>query len=364
MTKRNSGIELLRVVLMLMIILGHLFCHTGIRTEYALFEAEWLFMWGVQTITVSAVNCFVLIMGFFMIDSEFKTTKAAQLWGKVWFYSITIFVILTAAKLSPFTTNNLLDAVFPVLRGEYWFFTCYILLYLLVPFLNAGVHGMSERTLKYSLGIILAFFYIMPVFAAVFHQYDPEEGMSILGFMTLYFVGAAIKKLRVNLSPLACILGLLGNSVVVFLSKVALELIVEQLELGLGTGLFYHYNTITQIINAALLLLLFQNISVSPAVQPAISSLASATFSVYLIHEHPLVRQLLWQTGLNRVLHKLDAIEFVIVCMCIPFGVFGIAYGIDYCRQMFIKVFFKRPIYAIKIDSVISYLKKLDDMIM
>ena len=36
MERRNTGVELLRIFLMLLIIVGHLFCHTGIRAEYAM----------------------------------------------------------------------------------------------------------------------------------------------------------------------------------------------------------------------------------------------------------------------------------------------------------------------------------------
>ena len=114
--RKVKGIDLLRILLMFMIIWGHLFRHSGICSELELLSGAWSFAWGTQAITVSAVNCFVLITGYFMIDSNVKVKKAALLWGKVLFYSVTIFLFLTATKLAPITMGAVLNAFFPVLH--------------------------------------------------------------------------------------------------------------------------------------------------------------------------------------------------------------------------------------------------------
>lgn len=92
--RRNYGIDLLRNVLMLFIIIGHLFAHTGIRNEVSFLSNKWIFTWALQALTVSAVNCFVIITGYYMAFGAYNLWKGLKLWFKVLFYSVSIWVIL------------------------------------------------------------------------------------------------------------------------------------------------------------------------------------------------------------------------------------------------------------------------------
>ncbi len=55
---RNYGVEVLRIVLMMFIIIGHLFAHTKIREDLPFMSIKWMYTWGVQAITVCEVDCF------------------------------------------------------------------------------------------------------------------------------------------------------------------------------------------------------------------------------------------------------------------------------------------------------------------
>ena len=95
MKERNYGIDLLRIVLMMMVILGHLFAHTELRATLPLFSPSWFFTWIVQTITICSVDCFILISGYFGYNSKVKAYSVVSLWGKVLFYSIIIPIVLS-----------------------------------------------------------------------------------------------------------------------------------------------------------------------------------------------------------------------------------------------------------------------------
>lgn len=100
--RRNYGIDLLRNVLMLFIIIGHLFAHTGIRNELSFLSNKWIFTWALQTLTVSAVNCFVIITGYYMASGVYCLWKGVKLWFKVLFYSVSIWlVLLLAGNIKP-----------------------------------------------------------------------------------------------------------------------------------------------------------------------------------------------------------------------------------------------------------------------
>lgn len=70
--ERNYGIDLLRICLMIFIVIGHLFVHTGIRTNIEFMSDKWLFTWALQTITVCAVDCFIIITGYYMSSEKYN----------------------------------------------------------------------------------------------------------------------------------------------------------------------------------------------------------------------------------------------------------------------------------------------------
>ena len=73
--ERNFGVDFLRIILMVFIIIGHLYAHTGIRELLPFLSSKWIFTWFTQAITVCAVNCFVIITGYYMPQRVYR------LWG-------------------------------------------------------------------------------------------------------------------------------------------------------------------------------------------------------------------------------------------------------------------------------------------
>ena len=97
--KRKSNIELLRVVSMLFIVIGHSLCHSGIGSQTNIinggFNLQQVEIQYLSILTSTAVNCYVLISGYFLIDStSFRWSKIFSLWIETFFYSILSYVLL------------------------------------------------------------------------------------------------------------------------------------------------------------------------------------------------------------------------------------------------------------------------------
>mgnify|MGYP003300139632 CR=1 FL=1 len=73
--KRKNGIELLRIISMLMIIVLHMLGHGGILSSVAPTQSKYYFCWSLEGFCYIAVNCFVLITGYFMSSSKLKIEK-------------------------------------------------------------------------------------------------------------------------------------------------------------------------------------------------------------------------------------------------------------------------------------------------
>ena len=356
--EHNYGIDLLRTFLMFLIISGHLLVHTGVRESLVLYSPKWIFTWSYQSIALCAVNCFVLISGYFsnVNSHKLKLKKIIQLYGQVLFYSVGIYVILLLTGVKNFSAADAIHSIFPVLSGQYWFFSSYILLLILMPFLNVMLSKLSNYSLKLLTIIIVVVFYVVPLFSIVFMQYDITEGMGIIGFITLYVIGHSLRRLKIKISKLNCVIGLVVNCAVIIASKFALSFLVNRLEIEAGTGLLYHYNTIFQLINAALLLLLFKDIKLNNKVAKVAKFIGASAFGIYLLHEHPSIRGVIWNTKLYTFMLEAKLPIFIIFTLLIPFALLILCFALDNLRHLMIKLFSKIQLIQ-KIDKRIAKLE-------
>ena len=355
---RHTGIELLRVFLMFLIILGHLFTHSHLRQELPLLSAKGAWCWGWQALGLCAVNCFVLITGYFMYRNEWKISRLIKLWLTIWIYAIGIGGIFLLTGKASLSVPVLLDMLFPVLRQVWWFMSVYVLLYLFIPFLNIGLHQLKSRQFTFLVTLLVVIFYVLPLLGFFFPPYDPTQGMGIIGFITLYVMGAYLAANDFCLPRKWCLTALLFNNICIFLSKGVLEYISDSYQLQVGTGLLYHYNSIFELLNAILLLLLFKQMSFS-AGKRVITWTASSMFSVYLLHEHPLVRQLLWQSGLSSFLLQSSFMNFALLTLLFSLVILVLGVLIDKAMGLVLL----NPIFHSKfLKKITSYFQQIDTL--
>lgn len=151
--ERYSNIELLRICCMLMIIAGHVMMNH--KAQYSLTDIDEIIKLFFRGAFSVAVNAFVLISGYWGI--QFKKDRLIHLIIQTFFYS-SIFLIL-AVLLGWHTVNPRTDffAFIPILTKQYWFVTCYVILYIISPWLNIWVDSFDR--ISYKKFLIVGFFY-------------------------------------------------------------------------------------------------------------------------------------------------------------------------------------------------------------
>lgn len=140
-SRRNTSIELLRLISMLMIVLFHLnrigfyeaFANLGSWSK-AMFEM--VTSWGIL-----GVNCFVIITSFFLKDKTTpKAAKALDVIIQTYVYIIAfelIRLIVIRPGLTEWSGELLRDILLgPLMIRNYWFCWAYVALILLIPYLN------------------------------------------------------------------------------------------------------------------------------------------------------------------------------------------------------------------------------------
>ena len=194
MTKRNYGIDLLRLVLMYMVCILHVLGRGGIlalgssvgKIEYAVFML-------IEIFAYFAVDAFAIISGYMAsYDKPLRPRKIIGMWFQVFFYSFAVTAIFALFGLySDFSGKAVMGAVFPLTFGTFWYFTSYFAVFLFAPVINRFISDMSENTAK---KIFIAFFLIFSVAESVNFAFKTAGGYSGIWLIVLYILGASAKK--------------------------------------------------------------------------------------------------------------------------------------------------------------------------
>jgi len=300
--QRLSNFDLLKIISMLFIVLGHVILHSGIlnNTSGMIHNIlEIIFF----TLCVH-VNIFILITGYFQIDREFKWKKLATLISKVVFYKISVSLILYFFFPFDVSLKDLLIELIPFNLESYWFIANYILLYLLSPYINMIINKLAGKELKKYILILILCFSLLPFLSL--NLFTNNNGYTLYQFILMYSIGAFIKKenivekikniklkkLKLFFAFILCIIINYG------IFKFAQYLSVKNNTFFFNTisAMIYNhkldYNNIFLIIQSISLFLLFSTFNIK---NKLISYISSSTLAVYIIHENPFMRQNLYR---------------------------------------------------------------------
>ena len=310
---RQSNIELLRILAMLLIVAHHFALHSGFAfpTETVTLNRLW-----VQLLRMGGkigVDVFVLISGWFLISAPaVRTKKALTLWAQIFFYSVAIYAVLALAGLVPISTKDAVKRLAPIATEQWWFATAYLLLCLFAPYLNALLHSLTRRAYRGLLALTLTLWCVIPTLTTLEIAWS-----DLLWFFTLYALAGYLKRFSVAESVSAKkLLGAAAlTALATYLTAVAADIVGMKVALvGEKAHFFFRDMTSLPVVAiAALLLLGFSKLDLGS--RKWLNILASATFGVYLIHDDAFVRPLLWQ-------HTADYAETPLL---VPYSLFVIA---------------------------------------
>ena len=91
--KRDTSLDLLRIISMIMVVCLHTVGWGGL-VEGALIPGtgNWYLGNAMQALSLQAVNCFVLISGYFLCTSQFRLGKLVSTWVQAVFYSVGVYL--------------------------------------------------------------------------------------------------------------------------------------------------------------------------------------------------------------------------------------------------------------------------------
>jgi surface polysaccharide O-acyltransferase-like enzyme len=298
--KRNTNIEALRVVAMLMVILLH-FLSKGnhLPPLTGSMQGTGYVAWFLESLSIVAVNVYFLISGFFLSTSDFKSKRLLNLVCQVFFYSIVISIIFYAlGKMEIAGLYDLLQVVLPIQMKQYWFATAYVGMYLFAPILGIAVRGMRKEQLQITIVGLLLFFSIAKSLLPV-HLATDEQGYDLVWFLCVYLVAAYIRLYGIAFyrnAKRAAICYLCFGSGIFLMAMLSRLIFMKTGRMEEYMISLYGYNHIFNLLAAVSLFYVFI-LSKETSVGRLVSKVAPYTFGVYLLHEQLQLRYL-WPSWL------------------------------------------------------------------
>lgn len=336
--ERSSGIELYRIITMLLIVAHHYVVNSKLNLpggpiygDFTCWQSTFLMLFGAWGKT--GINCFVLITGYFMCESNITWKKFAKLLLEIYFYRIVLYVVFLIAGHTQFSVKDLPELLLPFTSLERNFVGCYLVFYLCIPFLNILTKNMQEKEYLCFLALLLGIYVIFGSIPKLFLQFN-----YVGWFCVLYFIGAYLRKFPKKFLENTRLWGFVSLGVFAIACLAIVGGIWGFSALGISPKpwlFLYESNKILSVMVAVSSFLFFKNLKL--AYSPFINGVAKTTFGVLLIHSgSEVMRNWLWE----ELLHceaMFNSRWLVAHAICSVLAVFVICSAIDMLRIQFLE---------------------------
>ena len=201
MKRRESNIELLKVIAIILIVVSHITqtlttkylfinqgCENGFIELLPTYDAKIIALMLLRHLGAFANIIFVVCSSWFLLESKSnKKKKVFKLWGNMYVISVIILVLfLVCGYILP--KKEIAMSLLPTIYENNWFITTYLLFILIVPYLNIIIEKMGQKELLRATLLMFVLYYVIAFTRNTF-------GVNfIIDFIVIYFVVAYSKK--------------------------------------------------------------------------------------------------------------------------------------------------------------------------
>ena len=288
--KRNYGIDLLRIVAMIFVIVLHLTGVGGICAEAALGTPQFYISQFLRIATFCAVNCYALISGFVGWNRTPKLSGLLSLWLKVIAFCVVITVFTQLRDPEAVKLSDLWKAFTPVKEAKYWYFNAYVGMFFFTPLLARGIRNIPGREAILSvLGLILLVL-LLP-YSKLKETFLLANGYSAIWLVILYLLGGLMSRFEIPAKLPA--LGWAGLYLLAvgmsYLPRMGMLVMQPELWTPSNQNLSMQYTGFSVILAAVALVGLFARLKLPQWSIRITKALAPHAFGVYLFHTHTLI---------------------------------------------------------------------------
>lgn len=291
MKERDSGIELLRILLIFFVVILHynngeiggaLKYTTGINKVIAQF---------LEALSICAVNTFVMISGYFLVNSfNRKIKKILKLFLQVIVYGIFMYLAGVMLNVVDFQLISFLAKFVP----QNYYVTLYCVLLICSLFFNILLRNINKEWLNILILVLVCLFSIWPTVVDILQEilgrsligispisaFGNDEGYTLIQFSLMYFLGAYV---RVNKE-------LFTNKRYMYV----FIYIISAIAIWGMSFIFqsaWNYCNFLVVIESFALFIIFMNLDIQNSI---INRAAKHVFGVYILHTEEIMLEGFW----------------------------------------------------------------------
>ena len=328
---RQSNMELLRIVAMLMIVAHHMVRYANPSLDTYPVSVRWVYFFALESLGEVGVDVFLIISLWFLtarplamrtVRTHLLKTEAIML-----FYSIPLFFVAKSTLGSDVPEYFALRSLFPLVSGLWWYMTAYALVLLFLPFLVRGLRALGQRMHAQLAYLATVCFGALPMVTFARIPLDALRSFMCLAVVVTYLRWYGLGRWNRR--------------------RVGRTLLCVSFVLSVGFGVLVRLDPSSIINNDPMrwswspsslfvmgesigLFLVFQSLHIQSRV---VNALARSTVGVYLIHEHPGVKVLLWH-DLAPFADVFGSPLWLPLSLAVTGGVFCVCLGIDLVRRL------------------------------
>ncbi len=293
-SERNSSIELLKIIAIIMIVISHSIPSTNYMPYSEISLNLQVSSANMQNILFTLLShfgqignaIFIVCSSYFLIDKKnVKVKKIRDIIVDTIMISLFCLVIGILLKFKP-TVVEIQQQLFPILNNNNWFIGCYLLFYIIHPFLNMIIKNVNQQQLL-SINIFNIIIYcIANLLKGESYYFNP-----LIGFIVIYFIVAYVKLYLKNVSKSKKI-----NLIILITSIISLiSIILLTNYLGLHRNFYttriQHWNRINNPLIILIGITSFNLLSQKKFNNKFINYISSLSLLIYLISENLFLKK-------------------------------------------------------------------------
>lgn len=324
--ERQSNFELMRIMAMLMIVAGHFIHQSGLRiNSFGVDLYVLAYMGGTARI---AVNMFIMLGVWFMVDSQFKAKRILKLYFNVWVLTAGISILLLVFGYS-INSYELAKSMFPFIGRVVWFPSTYIALIFLSPWLKKffGLRNVSQK--KFLIIVFLLVSTIITIHAPI--RMEDNWLDTLCWFVFIYLLIGYYKQ---NCS-------IMVNKYLILVIGILLYFVLETAQLYSSgivqktTAVFLtDYKTIPNIIISFCFFYFFQHLNIG--ICRMINYIATGAFTTYIVHQTLPFIHILW-FDIYKCEWFYDSDYKIIYSLCVIVSVYSLGLLIERLRVNYVE---------------------------
>jgi len=321
--KRNSNIELLRIISSCFVVFMHVI-NDWIGFNNQVLGIDDFFLIILDSGGRVACNIFLVISCWYLCDSVFKTHRIVQTWLKLWVYSVGLSLIgggiIKLAGWKQFGLPVYIISFFPFLDTAVWYISVYLMLLMVSPYIQLLVSSIGK--IKHLILTVILLFIFSGVSLFKFIAYGTKIDSiycNFAWFCVVYITTSYIKKYYTEAIKQKWGLTL---GIIIYVALCSLK------SMNVKFAAFF-LSDLKSFPNILIAILLFGGfLSFTGRTNKCINIMASSCPAIYIIHQLPVFRNVLANTVL--VLQQLYTPNILLGSIVISFVIILSSFIIDY----------------------------------